>query len=225
MGRTRTEEIEDLMNKGETVFDEFGKSYKEWLKREIKTREEGLKGKVLNLTAYYNDSLTSEERQEQRYRKLCRDRCIGNFNKQNNKDIFGQVQNQEEFLFRHLEMTIEDMRDQVAFDEYDNIRFIRRSELEYERAQYLREMRAKEACFTVKMDFTDERKAWLKIWDEGMLMQFGPTSNAAEEAAELKAINEIDFVKWREEILENKSKLKRKPEEPEKPKKRRLLGK
>jgi len=211
MGRTRTEEIEDLMNKGETVFDEFDKSYKRWLKGEIKTREEEVsKDKVLNLTAYYNDSLTSEERQEQRYRKLCMDRCIGNFNKQNNNDIFGQVRNQEEYLFRHLEMTIEDMRDQVAFDEYDNIRFIRRSELEYERAQYLREMSV--------YDFTDERKAWLKIWDEGMLMQFGPTSNAAKEAEALKELDEIDFVKWKEEALANRSKLKKRPE-PEKPKK------
>lgn len=220
MGRTRTEEIEDLMNKGETVFDEFDESYKRWLK----TREEGSKGKVLNLTAYYNDSLTSEERQEQNYRKLCRDRCIGNFNKQNNYDIFGQVQDQEEYLFRHLEMTIEDMRDQVAFDEYDNIRYVRRSELEYERAQYLREMRA-----DAPGDFTDERKAWLKIWNEGMLMQFGPTSNAAKEAARLKELDEIDFDKWKEELYSaiqtNRSKLTRRAEKPEKPKKRRLLGK
>lgn len=220
MGVTRTEEIEELMNKGETVFDAVDKNFKEWKEREGRTPEEKLKDKVLNLTAYYNDSLTSEERREQNYRKLCRERCIGNFERQNNDDILGQVPDQEEYLFRHLEMTIEDCREQVAFDEYDNIRYKQRAEIEYERAQYLRELRANKLW-----EFTDEMKAWLKIWDEGMLMQFGPTSKAAEEAALLKELDDTDFVKWREEARRARGTPNR-PQEPEPPKKRRrLLGK
>mmetsp|Transcript_51820 Transcript_51820/g.70666 ORF Transcript_51820/g.70666 Transcript_51820/m.70666 type:complete len:118 (-) Transcript_51820:364-717(-) len=116
-------------------------------------------------------------------------------------------------------MTIEDTREQVAFDEYDNIRYKKRAELEYERAQYLRELRADKTW-----EFTDEMKAWLKIWDEGMLMQFGPTSKAAEEEAYLKKIDATDFVKWREEARRARGpRRKREPEAP--PKKRRRLGK
>lgn len=207
------------MNKGETVFDNLEKNIKEWKRRKDMTPEEKLKDKALNLTAYYNDGLTSEERREQRYRKLCRDRCIGNFKRQNNDDIFGQVNDQEEYLFRHLEMTIEDTREQVAFDEYDNIRYIKKIELEYERAQYLREFRANKPS-----EFTDEMKAWLKIWDEGMLMQFGPTSKAAEEEALLKEIDATDFVKLAEEARRARGpRPKREPEPPKK--RRRFLGK
>mmetsp|Transcript_51634 Transcript_51634/g.70368 ORF Transcript_51634/g.70368 Transcript_51634/m.70368 type:complete len:326 (-) Transcript_51634:333-1310(-) len=156
-GGSRRDEIAHLIDGGEDVLDKYLEKVEK-----LKAKREEAKRLRAEKRAKTQDNRPPEvrkaERREQTLRVLATTRCINNYERQLCWNFTGYIEDQQEYLDKYLNTTIDQIRPIVEYDTWNDVMYrpdkgIRSFDLDYEWEQTLKEI---ECINSEKDDGEDE---------------------------------------------------------------------
>jgi len=163
-GGSRRDEIAHLIDGGEDVLDKYLEKVEK-----LKAKREEAKRLRAEKRAKTQDNRPPEvrkaERREQTLRVLATTRCINNYERQLCWNFTGYIEDQQEYLDKYLNTTIDQIRPIVEYDTWNDVMYrpdkgIRSFDLDYEWEQTLKEIEwinsEKDELFESKGDGEDE---------------------------------------------------------------------